>query len=113
PGMLERLQAMVVAFLGVVQAAHLSFVDGQQRDAFAVPSVRGAQRTAGVGLRKPRVRAVAQAVRALGAQPQGCTAADLAERVHTRGLQCRGSGRASGDATRTSDGGLWGSQSEL
>ena len=32
PGMLERLQGMVVAFLGVVQAAHLSFVDGQQLD---------------------------------------------------------------------------------
>src|SRR5262245_21929005 len=84
PGMLERLQAMVVAFLGVVQAAHLSFVDGQQLDALAVPSVRGAQRTAGVDLQKPRMRAVAQAVIALAAQPEGFTAADLAERVQTQ-----------------------------
>ena len=84
PGMLERLQAMVVAFLGVVQAAHLSFVDGQQLDALAAPSVRGAQRMAGVDLQKPRMRAVAQAVIALAAQPEGFTAADLAERVRTQ-----------------------------
>jgi hypothetical protein len=55
PGMLQRLQAMVVEFLGVVQAAHLSFVDGQQWDALAAPSVRGARRTAGVDLQKPRM----------------------------------------------------------
>src|SRR6266545_1755382 len=42
PGMLATLEAMVVAFLEVVQAAHLSFVDGQQWDALAAPSVRGA-----------------------------------------------------------------------
>src|SRR5246500_2660771 len=56
PGMLERLQSMVVEFLGVVQAAHLSFIDGQQLDALAAPSVRGKQRTAGVDLQKPRMR---------------------------------------------------------
>jgi len=84
PGMLERLQAMVVTFLGVVQAAHLSFVDGQQLDALAAPSVRGARRTAGVDLQKPRMRAVAQAVIALGAKPEGFGAADLAERVRAQ-----------------------------
>jgi hypothetical protein len=81
PGMLERLEAMVVAFLEVVQAAHLSFVDGQQLDALAVPSVRGARRRAGVDLQKARMRAVAEAVIALAAQPEGFTAANLAERV--------------------------------
>ena len=84
PGMLERLQGMVVAFLGVVQAAHLSFVDGQQLDALAAPSVRGVRRTAGVDLQKPRTRAVAEAVIALGAKPEGFTAADLAERVREK-----------------------------
>ena len=84
PGMLQRLQEMVVAFLGVVQAAHLSFVDGQQLDALAAPSVRGAQRTAGVDLQKPRMRAVAEAVIALAAQPEGFRAADLAERVRAQ-----------------------------
>ena len=84
PDMLKRLQEMVVAFLGVVQAAHLSFVDGQQLDALAAPSVRGIKRTAGVDLQKPRMRAVAQAVIALAAQPEGFNAADLAERVRAQ-----------------------------
>ena len=70
PGMLQRLEQIVVAFLGVVQAAHLSFVDGQQLDALAAPSVRGMRRTAGVDLEKPRMRAVAEAVIALAAQPK-------------------------------------------
>jgi len=84
PGMLQRLQEMVVAFLAVLQAAHLSFVDGQQLDALAAPSVRGAQRTAGVDLQKPRVRAVAEAVLALAAEPEGFTAVELAERVRAQ-----------------------------
>src|SRR5438094_5333731 len=84
PGMLQRLQEMVVAFLGIVQAAHLSFVDGQQLDALAAPSVRGTRRTAGVDLQKPRMRAVAEAVIALAAQPEGFSAADLAERVRAQ-----------------------------
>jgi hypothetical protein len=84
PGMLKRLEAMVVAFLGVVQAAHLSFVDGQQLDALAAPSVRGARRTAGVDLQKARMRAVAEAVIALAAKPEGFTAANLSERVRAQ-----------------------------
>jgi hypothetical protein len=83
--MLARLQEMVVAFLGVVQAAHLSFVDGQQLDALVAPSVRGARRrTAGVDLQKPRMQAVAEAVIALGAQPEGFSAAELAKRVRAQ-----------------------------
>lgn len=81
PGMLERLQGMVVEFLNVVQAAHLSFLDGRQVDALATPSARGKGRTAGVDLQKPRMRAVAQAVVALAAQPGGFTAKELAQRV--------------------------------
>jgi hypothetical protein len=84
PGMLERLEAMVVAFLEVVQAAHLSFIDGQQLDALAVPSVRGARRQAGVDLQKARMRAVAEAVIALAPQPEGFSAANLAERVRAQ-----------------------------
>ena len=99
PGMLKRLEGMVVAFLGVVQAAHLSFVDGQQLDALAAPSVRGARRTAGVDLQKPRMRAVAEAVIALGAKPEGFSAADLAKRVRAQ--------------TRPSDGGLCGRAKRL
>ena len=81
PGMLERLQSMVVEFLGVVQAAHLSFLDGQQIDALAAPSVRGERRMAGVDLQKLRMRTVAHAVVALAAQPEGFSSEQLAQRV--------------------------------
>lgn len=87
PGMLERLQAIVVEFLGVVQAAHLSFIDGQQLDALAAPSVRGDKRVAGVDLQKPRMRAVAQALVAVAAQPEGFTSEQLGRRV--RAMQGR------------------------
>ena len=82
PGMLERLQKMVVEFLGVVQAAHLSFLNGHHIDDLAAPSVRGQRRMAGVDLQKPRMRAVAEAVVALAAQPEGFTSQQLAQRVH-------------------------------
>jgi len=84
PGMLERLQNIVVEFLGVVQAAHLSFIDGQQLDALAAPSVRGSRRLAGVDLQKPRMRAVAEAVLAVAATPHGFTTDALAERVRAQ-----------------------------
>jgi hypothetical protein len=81
PGMLARLRRMVVEFLNVIQAAHLSFLDGRQLDTLAMPTVRGEKRVAGVDLQKPRMRAVAKAVVALAAAPEGFTARDLAVRV--------------------------------
>jgi hypothetical protein len=81
PGMLARLQGMVVAFLGVVQAAHLSFLNGPELDELATPTVRGEQRVAGVDLQKPRMRAVAEAVLALAPAPEGFTSEQLAERL--------------------------------
>lgn len=82
--MLKRLQQMVVAFLGVVQAAPLSFVDGKQLDELAAPTVRGQKRVAGVDLQKARMRAVAEAVLAVAATPDGFTAEELAERVRAQ-----------------------------
>ena len=84
PGMHERLQRMIVEFLGVVQAAHLSFLDGGQLDALAAPTVRGQKRVAGVDLQKPRMRAVAEAVVALASSPGGFTAKELAARVRAQ-----------------------------
>jgi len=84
PSMLARLEQMIVRFLAVVQAAHLSFLDGRQLDAPAAATVRGRQRLAGVDLQKPRMRAVAEAIIALAAQPQGFTAQELATRVRTQ-----------------------------
>lgn len=79
---MERLQSIVVTFLGVVPAARLSFIDGQQLEALAAPSVRGTRRLAGVDLQKPRTRAGAQAVVALAAQPEGFSSEQLAQRIH-------------------------------
>jgi hypothetical protein len=92
PGMLQRLEQMVVAFLGVVQAAHLSFVDGQQLDALAAPSVRGMRRHGGSGSAK-------------AADASGSRSGDRAGGP-TRRFFCRRLGRASASAERPTDGEL-------
>jgi len=84
PGMLERLQRIVVEFLGVVQAAHLSFLEAKPLDELAMPTVRGQRRMAGVDLQKPRMRAVAVAVLALAAAPEGFTAEQMADRLRAQ-----------------------------
>jgi hypothetical protein len=84
PGMLERLQHIIVEFLGVVQAAHLSFLDAKQLDKLATPTLRGQKRVAGVDLQKPRMRAVAEAVMAVASSPGGFTAQQLAARVRAQ-----------------------------
>jgi hypothetical protein len=83
-GILERAQQMIVEFLAVVQAAHLSFLPAAQLDSLVMPTYKGQQRLAGVDLQKSRMRAVAQAVIALAPQPEGFTAEHLATRVRTR-----------------------------
>ena len=65
PAILERSQQMIVEFLGVVQAAHLSFLPAEQLDSLAMPTFRGQRRLAGVDIQKPRLRAVAKALIAL------------------------------------------------
>jgi hypothetical protein len=84
PGILERAQQMIVQFLAVVQAAHLSFLPSERLDTLVMPTFRGQQRLAGVDIQKPRMRAAAQAVIALASQPEGFTAEQLASRVRTR-----------------------------
>lgn len=85
PPLLERCQQIIVEFLGVVQAAHLSFLPSAQLDSLALPSRKGQHRVAGVDLQKARMRQVAEAVLALAAQPHGFSAQQLACRV--RGSQ--------------------------
>lgn len=65
PAILERSQQMIVEFLSVVQAAHLSFLPAEQLDSLAMPTFRGQRRLAGVDIQKPRLRAVAKALIAL------------------------------------------------
>ena len=84
PLILERSQQMIVEFLAVVQAAHLRFLPAEQLDSLAMPTYRGQQRLAGVDIQKPRLRAVAQALIALAAQPDGFTAEQLAARVRSQ-----------------------------
>ncbi len=82
PGMLQQLEAIIVRFLAVVQAAHLSFLDAGVLETLGKPSRRGAQRVAGVNLENRRMQAVSEAVLALAAAPRGFTARELSERVH-------------------------------
>jgi len=84
PHILERSQQMIVEFLAVVQAAHLSFLPAEQLDSLVMPTYRGQQRLAGVDIQKPRPCAVAQALIALAAQPDGFTAEQLAARVRSQ-----------------------------
>jgi hypothetical protein len=84
PGILERSQQMIVEFLAVVQAAHLSFLPAEQLDSLPMPTYRGQQRLAGVDIQKTRMRAVAQALIALAPQPAGFTAEQLAARVRAQ-----------------------------
>ena len=87
PQMLVRMQEMLVRFLGVVQAAHVSFIDAGQFESWAEPSQRGSRRLAGLDLNKARNRAVVQGLVALSSAPEGFTVPELAEQVRQR-LHC-------------------------
>ena len=84
PAILGRLQEMLVRFLAVVQAAHLSFLDAGQFEKWSEPSQRGNRRLAGLDLNKARNRAVVQTVVALASAPEGFTVAQLTEGVRQR-----------------------------
>jgi hypothetical protein len=87
PQMLARMQEMLVRFLGVVQAAHISFLDAGQFESWAEPSQRGGRRLAGLDLNKARNRAVVRGLVALSSAPEGFTVPELAEEVRQR-LHC-------------------------
>jgi hypothetical protein len=76
--MLGKMRDTLCNFLNVVQAVHGGHIDGRQLDALPAPSAYGAKRIAGVDLQKPRIQAVASAVIALAAAPNGFTAEELA-----------------------------------
>jgi hypothetical protein len=87
PQMLARMQEMLVRFLSVVQAAHVSFIDAGQFESWAEPSQRGSRRLAGLDLNKARNRAVVRGLVALSSAPEGFTVPELAEQVRQR-LNC-------------------------
>lgn len=81
PEVLAKMQKMVVDFLNVVQAAHVSFLDEGAFESMGLPTQRGNKRLAGVDLNKSRMRTVVEAVVALSPKPDGFSIQDLAQRV--------------------------------
>jgi hypothetical protein len=82
PRLTQELRRMVIAFLNVMQAAHVSFLDDNAvLDDLPKPTQRGARRVAGVDLAKARMRAASEAVLALSPNPNGFTIAELAART--------------------------------
>lgn len=84
PELLARMQAMLVRFLAVVQAAHLSFLDAAQFESWTQPTQRGNRRLAGLDMNKARNRAVIETVIALASVPDGFTVEQLAAGVRER-----------------------------
>ena len=81
PEVLSKMQTMVVDFLNIVQAAHISFLDEGAFDSMVLPTQRGNRRLAGIDLNKSRIRNVVDAVVALSPQPDGFSVRDLAQKV--------------------------------
>ncbi len=82
--LLQRMRGMLVRFLGVVQAAHISFLDEGAFDRWNEPTQRGPRRLAGIDLNKARNRHVVDAVVALSTEPNGFTLRQLAQAVRAR-----------------------------
>jgi len=75
---------MLVRFLGMVQAAHVAFLDEGAFERWSKPTERGTRRLAGIDLNKARNRHVVGAVVALSTRPGGFTLAQVAEAVQQR-----------------------------
>jgi len=84
PEILGCMQQMLVRFLAVVQAAHISFLDGGQFDKWSEPTQRGNRRLAGLDLNKARNRAVVESMVALASAPEGFTVRQMAEAMRER-----------------------------
>src|SRR4029077_6422854 len=87
PDLLKRMREMLVRFLGIVQAAHVAFLDEGAFERWSKPTTRGTRRLAGIDLNKARNRHVVDAVVALSTKPGGFTLAELAEAVRQRSGQ--------------------------
>jgi hypothetical protein len=81
PQLLQKMRQHVKAFLNVVQAAHVSFLDEGALDTLALPTQQGSKRLAGIDLNRSGMRTVVAAVVALSPQPGGFSRADLARKV--------------------------------
>jgi hypothetical protein len=84
PEQLEKMRGLLLNFLNSVQAAHVSFLDGGQFEAWHEPTQRGSRRLAGIDLNKARNRTVVEAVTSLSTMPEGFTVEELAQAVRER-----------------------------
>ena len=84
PEQWAKMQELLVRFLANVQAAHLSFLDQGQFEAWQQPTQRGQRRLAGINLNNARNRTVVEAVTGLSTAPEGFTMEPLAEGVRAR-----------------------------
>jgi hypothetical protein len=84
PEILRVLQELLIRFLSVVQAAHISFLDAGDFENWAQPTQRGNRRLAGLDLNKARNRAVVETVVALATVPGGFSTSQLAQGVRER-----------------------------
>ena len=84
PEQLERMESLLLNFLASVKAAHVSFLDMGQFEAWHEPTQRGSRRLAGIDLNKARNRTVAEAVTSLSTMPEGFTVEELAQAVRER-----------------------------
>jgi hypothetical protein len=81
PEMVERLQAMLERFMGVLRCVDVACLDDRTWDELPTPSQVGQARVAGVDMNKARMRAVLQAVLALAVLPQRWGSAAVAAKV--------------------------------
>jgi hypothetical protein len=84
PELAAKMQQMLVHFLNVVQAAHISFLDVGLLESWSQPTQRGSRRLAGIDLNQERMRHVVNAVIALAAKPDGFALRDLSDQVQQR-----------------------------
>ena len=84
PELAAKMQQMLVHFLNVVQAAHISFLDVGLLESWPQPTHRGSRRLAGIDLNQERMRCVVNAVIALAAKPDGFSSRDLSDQVQQR-----------------------------
>jgi hypothetical protein len=81
PEMVERLQAMLERFMGVLRCVDVACLDDRTWEELPTPSQVGKARVAGVDMNRARMRAVLQAVMALAVLPERWGSAAVAAKV--------------------------------
>lgn len=78
------LREILYRFMSQLHCVDVCCIDANALQSWAVPSVNEGQRTAGIDITNPRIRAVMQSLIALSIDPSGITTPKLAEAVRER-----------------------------